>query len=161
MTYFKFSTVFILLFLSFMQVNSQNSFKSDSIKVYKVIITLFDGMRKGDSCKVHTVFHDKARMYTSFRSKNEVQLLEEGKLDDFLKAVGTPHANVWDEKISNTIIQIDGSLAQVWTYYSFFIGDKFSHCGVDAFQLIKDKNMKWQIINLIDTRRVEDCITNK
>ncbi|RLD85753.1 MAG: hypothetical protein DRJ07_02415 [Bacteroidetes bacterium] len=87
------------------------------------------------------------------------QKLEEGKLSHFLNAVGSPHENIWDERISNIRILIDDGLAQVWTDYVFYIGDKFSHCGVDSFQLVKDKNKKWKIINLIDTRRVVGCIS--
>ncbi len=161
MTTLKFKFLLFLLFLFNLQMSSQNSFKKDSINIHKVINSLVDGMRDGDSAKVHTTFHNKVRMYTSYKSKTGEQKLEEGKLSHFLKAVGTPHESVWDERIWNTIIQIDDDLAQVWTDYTFYIGDKFSHCGVDAFQLIKDKSNNWKIINLIDTRRTEACIIEK
>ena len=161
MTTLKYKSLLFLLFIFTLQLRSQNNFKKDSVNIHKVIIALFDGMRDGDSAKVHTTFHNKVRMYTSYRSKTGEQKLEEGNLSQFLNAIGTSHESVWDERIWNTTIQIDGNLAQVWTDYTFYIGDKFSHCGVDAFQLIKDKSKNWKIINLIDTRRTEACIIEK
>ncbi len=54
------------------------------------------------------------------------------------------------------VIRIDADLAVVWTPYKFFVGKKFSHCGVNSFQLIK-LNGNWKIQYLIDTRRKEGC----
>lgn len=159
MTKVKFSLLFFLFFLLAIQIKSQNKSQKDSINVHNVIIALFDGMRKGDSSKVHETFHKKVRMFTSYSSKIGEQKPEEGKLSHFLNAVGSPHENIWDERISNIRILIDDGLAQVWTDYAFYIADKFSYCGVDSFQLVKDKNKKWKIINLMDTRRVVDCIS--
>ena len=36
--------------------------------------------------------------------------------------------------------------------YRFYVGDTFSHCGVNAVQLAK-LDGRWQITNLMDTRR--------
>jgi len=46
-------------------------------------------------------------------------------------------------------------VAQVWTEYAFYLNKEFSHCGIDAFQLVKDK--EWKIIHLIDTRKKMNC----
>jgi hypothetical protein len=77
-------------------------------------------------------------------------------LESFLRAVGTPHADVWDEKTRNEVVHVDGPLAVVWTDYAFFAGQKFSHCGVDAFQLARTP-AGWRIVALADTRKTEGC----
>ncbi|NRA10722.1 MAG: hypothetical protein HRT57_02055, partial [Crocinitomicaceae bacterium] len=77
-------------------------------------------------------------------------------LDEFITAVGTPHDKVWDERISNVIIHRDENLAQVWMDYSFYLGDKFLHCGVNSFQLISTKK-GWKIISITDTKRNSNC----
>jgi hypothetical protein len=136
---------------------SQNKFSKDSILVQQVLITLFDGMREGDSAKVGSVFRNDVRMISAFRDKSDKPVLKEEKLSDFLNAVGAPHVEVWDEKIYNTVIQIDGNIAQVWTDYTFYLGKTFSHCGIDAFQLVKEDNL-WRIVSLMDTRRKVGCI---
>lgn len=94
-------------------------------------------------------------MYTSYKNIKGQEVLAEGDLDKFLKAIGSPHDLIWDERLSNMRIQIDSNLAQVWVDYMFYIGDEFSHCGVNAFQLVRNKDGIWKIINLIDTRRKE------
>lgn len=135
-------------------IHAQDSGKTE---VRKVIDMLFDGMREGDSSKVRSVFRPEARMYTSFISKSGDRILQHGNLQDFLHAIGTPHKDMYDERISNTLIQIDGGIAQVWTDYSFYLGDTFSHCGVDAFQLVLEHPGEWRILHLMDTRRKEGC----
>jgi len=130
--------------------------QEDSAQVHQVIISLFDGMRESDSAKVHASFRDDVKMYSSFKGKDGSQKLHAGSLVEFLTAIGTPHDKVWNEGLSNTIIQIDGGIAQVWTDYTFHIGDELSHCGVDAFQLVK-LDGAWKIIHLLDTRRRTGC----
>ena len=63
---------------------------------------------------------------------------------------------VLDEVLHDTEVRIDGPLAIVWTYYDFFAGENFSHCGYDAFQLLKVGG-EWKIVALADTRRREGC----
>jgi len=63
---------------------------------------------------------------------------------------------VFDERLSNVKTHIDGSLASVWADYTFHIGTRLSHCGVDHFLLVKEAG-RWQIIDLADTRRTANC----
>lgn len=156
MIYSKNLFSFLLFFLMTVCSFAQKDIMSDREAVHQVIITMFDGMREGDSAKVSSVFRKDVRMFTAYKKDTGESVLHEGKFSNFLKAIGTAHDEIWDERISNTTIQIDGDIAQVWTDYSFYVGERFSHCGVDAFQLVK-KNSKWRIINLMDTRRKDDC----
>jgi hypothetical protein len=41
------------------------------------------------------------------------------------------------ERIWNPDVRIHGLIATVWAAYDFWIDGKLSHCGVDAFDLIK------------------------
>lgn len=130
---------------------------SDSISVMHPINKLFDGMRISDSSMVYEAFHKEISMYTSYISEDGMPKIEEGSLEEFLVAVGTPHSAIWDEKIWNVKVLIDESLAQVWCDYGFYVDNRFSHCGVDAFQLVKNDRNEWQIISLIDTRKKANC----
>jgi hypothetical protein len=77
-----------------------------------------------------------------------------------VKSIGKKQPERIDEHIWNYEVQIDGSLATVWSEYTFYIGNRVSHCGVDAFQLFKaDKT--WKIFQIADTRRKEDCRANE
>jgi hypothetical protein len=41
------------------------------------------------------------------------------------------------ERMWNPEVRISGLIASVWAPYDFWIDGKFSHCGIDAFDLIK------------------------
>ncbi len=146
---------FVLILFGNISTNAQ-AYDKVQTEVYNTILTLFDGMRAGDSSMVHSTFSDDCRMYTNFTNKEGFNETKEGDLKGFLNAIGTPHEAIWDEKIWNTDVKVDMGIAQVWSEYGFFVGEKFSHCGIDAFQLINE-NGKWKIIQIIDTRKQSDC----
>ena len=155
----KLKLLFISLAMIFLSgdLSAQENIE-DEKKVEQVIIDLFDGMREGDSTKVSALFGKGVQMYTSFINKEGELILKKGELAPFLKAIGSPHDEIWDEKIWNTQVNVDMGIAQVWTEYAFYIGSVFSHCGVDAFHLAKEGSGDWKIIHLMDTRKKEACI---
>ena len=118
---------------------------------------MFDGMRAGDSTKVHSVFSDDVIMKTIGTDRaTGKKVVRESPLQGFLNAVGTPHDEIWDEKVKSFEIKIDGPMATAWVPYEFYRGDNFSHCGVNSFQLFK-ADRTWKIIYLIDTRKRTGC----
>lgn len=146
----------ILLFCSFDSI-SQVDLDNDETAVKETIHQLFKGMYNGDSSLVHSVFHSSNRLMTCYIDKNGMEQLAEENLQDFLDAVGSPHKEIWDERITFTSVLVDLHLAQVWTEYEFYLNNEFSHCGVNAFQLVKE-NGHWKIIQLIDTRKHDNCL---
>ncbi|GAB4130526.1 MAG: hypothetical protein OHK0045_14460 [Raineya sp.] len=142
--------LFLLLGSTFAQNNEKN-------KVMEPIYQLFEGMRKGDSALVRNTFHVSARMQTiAFNSEQKPTVVEES-LEKFLRAIASPHPEIYDERIRKYEVRIDDNLASVWTEYEFYVGERFSHCGVNAFQLAKNANNEWKIIQVADTRRKEPC----
>lgn len=41
------------------------------------------------------------------------------------------------ERMWNPEVRVHGAIATVWTPYDFWIDGKFSHCGIDAFDLVR------------------------
>lgn len=117
---------------------------------------LFKAMYDGDSTLASTVFAENASLNSVFTTKSGEQKVKEGDVTGFIVAIGKPHDEVWDERISNLSVKIDGDLAHAWMDYSFYIGDEFSHCGVNAMHLVR-KNEEWRILQIVDTRRKSDC----
>lgn len=127
-------------------------------EIMAVVQRLFDGMRAGDSAMVRSVFHPQVRMMSVGKAKEgNVRLNVETSADGFVKAVGTPHPQRWDERFTNERVEIDGPLASVWVDYTFHLGDKLSHCGIDHFLLVQGDDGKWSILSLADTRRTMGC----
>ena len=123
--------------------------------VVAVVNRVFDGMRKVDSAMVRPLFHAKARIISvDLRSERPARVEE--SVEGFIRSVGSPRTEVWDEQLSNVKTMIDGSLASVWAEYKFYRGTTLTHCGVDHFLLVKEGNA-WKIIELADTKRREGC----
>lgn len=131
--------------------------QDDEQAIKDAIMTMFDGMRAGDSAMVHSVFADEI----SFQRVQDISANGSKTVNsdfrDFLKAVGTPHDQVWDERVEFGPILIDGKMASVWVPFKFYAGERFSHCGVNSFQLHKTE-VGWKIFHLVDTSRKENCV---
>ena len=52
---------------------------------------------------------------------------------------------MWDPEV-----RIDGPVATLWTAYDFYRAAEFSHCGTDAFQLVKVAE-GWKVVMLTYT----------
>lgn len=146
--------ILLLLWLGFNFGAFAQADTSEHTAIREVILRLFEGMRTGDSTLVRSCFTENPVMYSRFvhpRTQQE-QLVSEN-LADFLKVVGTPHIEIWNEVPSEMLIQADGSLlATAWVPYIFYLDGKYLHEGVDAFQLIREQDA-WKILVLTDTRR--------
>lgn len=146
----KLATLFITLFITISKINAQEN------DVKAVITNLFDGMRTSDSTLIRKAFATKSIMQTIATNKEGKAVVRSESVDGFIKSIAAPHAEKYDERIVFTKVLIDGNLASVWTDYKFYIGDRFSHCGVNSFQLFRGEE-GWKIIYIIDTRRKDKC----
>ena len=124
--------------------------------IKQTITTFFAGMRHGDSTMVRHTLAPGAIFHGFGGKPGEAPTLEIENINGFLKAVGTPHPQIWDERVIFERVFIDANLASVWAPYEFYLGSKFSHCGYDSFQLVKLAD-GWKIAHVIDTRRKENC----
>lgn len=135
--------------------NSNAQF-DDHAEITSSIKTMFDSMRKGDASRMPDLFEEDATLESVFFNKEGETISRQSKIAEFIKAVGEPHDKVWDERIHSYDINIDGPLAIAWTPYSFYVGEDFSHCGVNVFTFVKS-NGQWKIRQIRDTRKREDC----
>jgi len=127
----------------------------DEEAVKQTVNNLFLGMKTGDSTLAASAFGSNSILQTIV-SKDGRNTVRTEPVSEFIKFVGTPHQQKYDERIVFTKILTDGPLASVWTDYKFYVNEKFSHCGVNSFQLVKGEK-GWQIVYLIDTRRKDQC----
>jgi len=126
----------------------------DSIK--NTINDLFKGMLNVDKSLVRSSFGDSAILQTIARNFEGKMVIENQTVEGFIAVISRLEKGAADEKVSFDVIRVDGPLAMVWATYEFFYNGKFSHCGVDSFQLVRI-NGQWKIQYLIDTRRRTGC----
>jgi len=134
--------------------NAQAQSAEDSVKA--VINQLFTSMRNADSAGVVNCFSEKNILQTIIRDRDGNMGIRTELVSNFGRSIAGLQKNAADERIEFESIKIDGALASVWTPYKFYFNGNFSHCGVNSFQLLREKN-GWKIHFLIDTRRKEPC----
>lgn len=135
--------IVILFFSSF--CFGQNT---DKDLVKENIEKLFSGMKSADTAIIKSAFTQTAILQTITKDG----AVKTESLESFLSSISGLSKNDADERIKIETIHIDGNLASVFTPYEFYFKGKFSHCGANSFQLVKQNNV-WKIQYLIDTRR--------
>jgi hypothetical protein len=124
----------------------------DHDAAYAVVTKLFDAMRARDTATMRASFAAGA----SLQSVGGAGVRNDA-IDTWIGGVASaPAGLVLDEKLANPIVQVNGNLASVWVDYWFYAGERFSHCGVDAFVLAKVSGA-WKILSVADTRQREGC----
>lgn len=146
-----------IFFFSLPMIPAFSQLEEVKKEVMEPIKKLFDGMHQSDSAMVHSAFANDVTLSTVTEDKNGVPVLRSSTLQSFLQAIGKPHTEVWSEMIWDPEVHVDGHFAQVWVKYAFYAGKTFSHCGVDAFHLVKNQEGHWKIFHLADTRHKENC----
>lgn len=147
-----------LILLLICSVFTARAQSAEEANVTEVVNNLFKAMYTNDTTLFKSVFADQVTMATAMKNREGKAVLQrESGIRDFVKAIARPNPNgALTEEIWNIKVQIDGDLAQVWCDYAFYVGNKFSHCGVDAFQLHKSAD-GWKIFHLADTRKRDNC----
>jgi len=140
-------TILVSLMLIFSSATySQNE------EVKQVVVTFFKGFHAKDSITMKSVCADKMILQSISESSKGTQLKNDSAQDFFRSIATIPNTILFEEKLLDYSIQVDGAMAHVWTPYEFYVNNKFSHKGVNAFTLFKDNGL-WKIVYLIDTRR--------
>ncbi len=148
--------VFVLL-LSFSFTGILSAQSDDEMALKKVIELFFNGLQNGDTITLKKTIDAKAILQTALINKEGESELRTDDFNKFIKSIASKKpTDVWEERLLSYSIQVDGNMANVWTPYEFYFNSKFSHCGVNSFQLFYDGE-QWKIIYLIDTRRRLGC----
>jgi hypothetical protein len=139
--------VLLLILVLFFQF----SFAQES-EIQMAIGKFFNAFHQRDSIALKKVCSQNLVLHSISESEKGPKFSIQ-KASDFYKSIATiPLSMKFEEKILSFKVQIDGSMAHVWTPYEFYVNDKLSHSGVNSFQLYKE-NDGWKVVYIIDTRR--------
>jgi hypothetical protein len=153
----KFSKILIIVVFIFSFTGNSTAQSENEADIKKVIKLFFKGLQSGDTTTIKKTITSDAILQTTFIDKEGESILRTEDFNKFLKSIASKKSeDNWEEKLLSYNIQIDGNMANVWTPYKFYLNYKFSHCGVNSFQLFHNGE-KWNIIYLIDTRRRLGC----
>ncbi len=114
-----------------------------------------DALRDKDSVAMRAELHDQAR-FTLLRPPDapaEVMVFDAA---GFVTAIMDPAIPVLDEVMRNPQVNLDADLATAWAEYQVRIDGNVSHCGYNAFHLIRQQGA-WKVLNVSDTARQQGC----
>jgi hypothetical protein len=147
----------LLLVMIFTSISLFTKAQTAEDSVKQVINNMFTAMRTSDAALFSSCFTDSALLQTiAIDRKTSERTVRNEDLKAFAEHISKLQKDSADERIAFETIKIDADLASVWTPYQFFYNNKFSHCGVNSFQLVRIKNA-WKIQYIIDTRRRDNC----
>jgi Putative lumazine-binding len=120
-----------------------------------VVHRLFDAMANHDANAARQLFIPDAMLY----SVNAEGKAEAVSFEKWLTQLGESKGK-WLERIWNPKVLEERPIAAVWAPYDFHFNDKFSHCGIDFFSLLKT-DVGWRIASISDTRKKSGCATGQ
>ena len=135
---------------------------SSSVRVYaqdekKEVLAIaqqfFDALEKGDTTTLRSLFLDDARNY--FVQERDTKIRAGSQSPKNFRA--DKDRVVRERFIKDGVeVMVHNRIAMVWGPYNLWINDKFSHCGVDAFTLLKTE-AGWKISSLSFSMETEGC----
>jgi hypothetical protein len=120
-------------------------------EVVNVVNRFFDGMRAQDTAMIRSTLFNDVRLVTTATNREGKPFARAEAIDGFMQAVAKAPGKL-DEKIMAPEVRVEDNLATVWTRYELYVNEKYSHCGIDALQLVKTE-AGWKIATIADTRR--------
>ena len=107
----------------------------DEAAVLAAVQKFFDTMASKSADEAREVL-DPEGSFVSVRWRDGKQVVGRSSLREFLERLEGRSDSVL-ERMWEPEVRIHRSIAIVWTQYDFHRDGKFSHCGVDSFQLTK------------------------
>lgn len=110
---------------------------------------LFDALETGDEDLLRSVTDPSLVMHFS-ETRNGETTFGSSTLDGLAERITSSDVALI-ERMWDPIVVVNGPLATIWTPYDFYAGEAFSHCGVDAANLMSGPD-GWRIVALSWTR---------
>jgi uncharacterized protein YecT (DUF1311 family) len=111
---------------------------------------LFAAMQEKDTAALRTLLHPRALIVAVSERGVGVRTADEW-IPTVVRSPEVLRERMWDARI-----EMDGDLATLWAPYDFHMGERFSHCGMDAFQFVREGGV-WRMISVAFTRRTTGC----
>ncbi|MDQ3798136.1 MAG: amidohydrolase family protein [Acidobacteriota bacterium] len=113
---------------------------------------LFEAMRAKNYEAIRALFLPEGQLVAvdKPRSGEGISKTRIFTADAFAKMISEAKGAEFIEKMPEKDVKINGDFALVTGRYTFHVGEKFSHCGVNSFHLVKTES-GWKIANAAST----------
>jgi len=135
------TTLLSLVLAMFAAVGAQSAGKEREA-VMKTVQAFFDTMTAHDVDGARQILQPQGRFHAMSMKDGKPDVRAFANEEYFAQLQASKQK--MQERIWNPDVRINGLIANVTAPYDFWIDGKFSHCGVDAFDLIKTEE-GWKI----------------
>lgn len=111
---------------------------------------LFDALGERDTELLTAILHPDILMHSVEHAADGERSESTSTLEGMVARLEADGPRM-TERMWDPEVRISGDLAMVWTPYDFYVGENLSHCGADAFILMRDEG-DWRITSLSWTR---------
>lgn len=124
----------------------------DQRSAIATIDRLWEGMRLKNAEMIKSVFTAEGQLVAIDKPRDGKGLSKTRVFtaEAFAKNISEAKAAEFLEKMPSPDARIFGDLAIVTGRYTFYVGDKFSHCGTNTFNLVRTET-GWKIANAAST----------
>ena len=126
---------------------------ADSIAVLAVIDHLFTAMAQRDTAAARALLAPRSQIVAVRGDTAAAPRVQSDTA--FIRALGSGRGQL-HERIWSPTVQIHGPLAMVWAPYDFHLDGQRTHCGVDAFTLVRADSL-WRVVEIAYTIERRDC----
>jgi hypothetical protein len=128
--------------------------QSEDEVVLSVVQRFFDADAAKDVEAAREIMIPEGRFF-SVREDKEEKVVQSFTIEEYLDGLPSREEAVL-ERMWDPRVMIHRDIAVVWTRFDFHRNGRFSHCGVDSFDLIKTRE-GWKISGGIYTVEPTDC----
>lgn len=122
---------------------------ADTVAVIEAARSLLDAISARDTALARAVSTPDMQMRSTAPAGAPTQDAPAMSLDEFLDILTRP-GPAFVERMWDPQVRIRGRIADVWTPYDFWADGELSHCGVDAFQLVRTED-GWRVASVVWT----------
>jgi hypothetical protein len=140
------SLVVVAALASFSQSARAQATGADGKAVIAVADSVLAALSRGDSATLISLTLDSA-VVGGAGLRDGVERLSLRTWGLYIHRIGVPP---FTERGFDATVRVQDRVAVVWMPYDLYLGDKWSHCGVDVFTLMK-RDGRWRVASLIYT----------
>jgi hypothetical protein len=134
----------LLLFALFSSCSKELS--TDEKAVIEVVEQFFQGLSAKDSTALRGAMLPHGTI-SSVREIDGRRVVRYQEYEQFFENIAMEE-NDFLERMWEPMVLINGDVAMLWTPYDFYFNGSFSHCGIDAFNLLKT-DAGWKIAGTV------------
>jgi hypothetical protein len=131
----------------------QTADATDQQRIERVIQHFFDALETRDTALMRSTTLGEAQIWRRINSGNPTRVDVRLSKNDTKSMANKPAIR---EQAIRMDIQVRDGIAVAWVPYKLWVGEEFSHCGVDVFTLFNIHG-EWKIVTAAYTVEQERC----